>query len=260
MNLSRQNSAARWRLLATTVFVVVVFLFDVVTGGALRGVVRSIGAGVWHGAGVVVHALDRNGWLTSRATLASENEYLRAELAKVQDKAAALGVVQQENDHLQAMLNMTGEHPKGVVAIIDSPAALSPNHTFIVHAGTADGVKVGNIALTDSGFVVGTIIEVQQHTSLMKEIFASGENIAAVIDKNAITLVGKSGVGYGRLAHEMDAQVNDPVFASSSGHRPIGVVGSVEASSTNAYRDIYVDLPVTPQSLQYVYVVSADAK
>lgn len=260
MNLSRQNNIARWRLLAATVFVVVVFLFDAVTGGAIRGLVRSIGAGLWRGAGSVIHTIDRNGFLASRAALASENQYLRAELAQVQDKAALVGVLQQENNQLQAMLNMTGEHPKGVVAIIDSPASLSPNHTHIINAGSAEGIKEGDIALTDAGFVVGRIIEVQQHISLLQETFASGGDIPAIINKNTLTLVGKSGVGYGRLAHDMDASENDPVFSSTYGTHPIGIVGSVESSSTNAYRDVYVDLPVNPEVLQYVYVIPVEGQ
>ena len=260
MNLSRRNNSDRWRLLGATVFVVVVFLFDIVTGGSVRGLVRSAGSSLWHGAGVVVHALDAGGWLASRSSLASENQALRAELAQTQDRAAGYGALQEENAHLQAMLSMTGEHPKGVVAVISSPSALSPNHTHLISAGSSDGVKVGDVAVTDSGFVVGTIVDVQSHTSLMKEMFASGETITAVINKNTISITGKSGMGYGHLSHEVDAQVNDPVFAAAYGHRPIGIVGSVEASSTNAYRDIYVDSPVNPQALQYVYVVPAEAK
>lgn len=255
MNLSRQNNTARWRLFAATVFVGIVFLFDAVTGGAIRGIVRSLGAGLWRSAGSIVHMLDRNGWLASRAALASENEYLRSELAQIQDKTAGVSALQQENEQLQAMLNMTGEHPKGVVATIDSPAALSPDHTHIISAGSAEGIKVGYIALTDAGFVVGRIVEVQPHIALLQELFASTGDIPAIINKNAITLVGKSGVGYGRLAHDMNASENDPVFSSTYGMHPIGIVGSVEASSTNAYRDVYVDLPVNPQALQYVYVI-----
>jgi cell shape-determining protein MreC len=260
MNLSRRNNTERWRLLAATVLVVVVFLFDIFTGGSVRSLVRSAAGSMWQGAGAVVHALDAGGWLASRSALAGENQYLRAELAKVQDRSAGYSALLEENARLQSMLDMTKEHPKGIVAVVSSPVALSPNHTHLIAAGSSEGVKVGDVAITDAGFIVGRIIEVQAHTALMKEVFASGETLTAVINKNTITITGKSGVGYGRLAHEMEAQVNDPVFAAAFGHRPIGIVGSVESTSTNAYRDMYVDLPVNPQALQFVYVVDSAEK
>src|SRR3989344_5524118 len=122
---------------------------------SLRAGTRSVAAGAWvavHGMG---DAIDYYGGLSSRATLASENQTLRAEIARLESLSLHNDVLRSENATLRDMFSLREAHPEGIAASVLSDPAVSPYGTFVIGSGTDDGVVVGAYVLSAPRVAIG---------------------------------------------------------------------------------------------------------
>jgi hypothetical protein len=57
------------------------------------------------------------------------------------------------------------------------------------------------------------------------------------------------------VPHGVIVNAGDPVTGRTYGGRPIGIVGkSTSADASSAYSDIYIGLPVSVESMRFVYI------
>lgn len=252
---SRQRSSRRRQLLAATVAVIILFVLDVATGGAIRGAVRGAVSILWNGSAHARSAITNTGYFRTHRSLAAENAALRDQVAAYKEDAAAYDTLMAENEQLRALVHIAAQE-RGVTAPIVSSFRASPYGTFLVGAGEREGVRGGSLVLTSDGFVVGTVRELHAHTALVQGSLASGSDTDVIIGSTAATLEGRGG-GNGRVELPRDIAVatSAPVIAPSLGSRPVGIVGRVESAPASASQIAYVQLPVNLSSLRYVYIV-----
>ena len=153
-------------------------------------------------------------------------------------------------------LNILAQTTPGLAAPITSSIVSSPYGTFTIGAGSADGVAQGSLVLTADGFVIGKVTQVQAHQSLVDEVFASGAQTPVSIDGSAVVATGQGGEAQAEVPHGITVSQNDPVTAPEYGGRPIGIVQHVDSNPANAQQAVYIALPVSLASLQFVYVTS----
>ena len=256
MNSYRRNNSAGRRLLYATILVIFIFLVDVVSGGKIHQALRSTAASISRSVSGIGSSIAGSGFFTSRASLEAENRSLREELAQYQERAAGFAVLEAQVAQLQSAAKLAAQNP-GLTAPVVSSVISSPYGTFLIGAGSADGVAKGSLVLTGGGFVVGTVSDAGAHTSTVTEIFAPNTSVAAVID-GASTVVSGSGGGnaHALLPRGVGVAVGDAVLSPQFGQRAVGIVGSVASSSASASQDVYIRIPEGLASLQYVYVVS----
>jgi cell shape-determining protein MreC len=254
MNSSRPNNR---RLLAATVLVCFLFVVDVLLGGKIRNELRAGAAAASQWAEKPFAAIAGSGFFSSRAALESQNQSLTEEVAQLQERAAGSDALQAENGQLQAMAHLAQTAP-GITAPVVSSVRSSPYGTFLIGAGSQDGIARGDLVLTEGGFVVGAVGDLGAHVALVAEVFAPGASIDAILDGASVSIEG-SGGGNARtsLPRGVAIAAGDPVVAPGFRERPVGVVGNVASSSASASQDIHIRLPVNLASLQYVYIVSA---
>lgn len=252
---SATRKVGRSQLLFATILVLLIVLADLLSGGMVRGAMRSLTARVWAVSAYMRGAILESGYFASRAALSSENAGLREDLAQYREDAAAYQVLKQENESLRAMLRLAQSQP-GITAPIVSSVISSPYGTFLVGAGTADAIEKGNLVVTEGGFVVGTISEVSTHTSLVNELFAGGSSVAVLVGGTSIEAEGRGG-GNARIIVPRGISIapGDPVTSPSLGGRAVGIVGKVESDPASAVQTVYVVLPVNLGALRYIYVV-----
>ncbi|MDO8562128.1 MAG: rod shape-determining protein MreC [bacterium] len=257
----RGTQTGRKRLFFATVLVLVLFIFDALSGGKIRTLVRAVGSSVW-GLGVAIEeSIYGSGFLSTRRGLLSENSALREQVARLQERAAAYQVLKNENVGLRDILNVVdtekGENREaGITAPIVSSFRSSPYGTFQVGAGTADSVAPGDIVLSAENFVIGRIEAADSHASLVREIFAPSVSSDAVIRGVGVSVVGQGG-GNARttMPRQSEVAVGDPVVSSVLGARAVGVVGNIAEDSGSAYKSVDIYLPVNLGALQFVYIV-----
>ncbi len=267
MNSYRQSNVKRdrRRLFWGTALVVIIFIIDGISGGNLRGAVRLGGANVWSVGTHAGDAIFGSGFFSTRRALEEENQSLRGEISELQMRAAAFDVLREENAALQGLVHLA-EGSRGITAPVVSSFRSSPYGTFLIGAGTEDGVRSGSIVLVgdslrqsaDGGFVIGRIEEAGAHTSLVKGIFAPGVTTDAVIREVGISVLGRGGgQARGEIPREALVAAGDPVVSATLGGKPIGIVGKVVEDAGDASQVVYIRFPINQNEIRFVYVLPA---
>ena len=258
MNSYRQNKGRR-RLLIATVCVVLIFLVDILSGGALRALVRTGVRPIWGAGSGIVSGIFNSGFFSTRRALERENALLREQLTQSEARAAGYQALKDEHEALQGLLHVV-QGARGITAPIISSLSSSPYGTFMIGAGPSDGIALGDLVLagdsSSSGFAIGRISDVRNHTSLVTELFAPNVSTLAVIGGAETTVTGQGG-GNARAEVPRDIPVaaGDTVRSPLVGGRPIGLVGAVHADPASASQQVYIGLPVGLSALQFVYVL-----
>ena len=243
-----------------TVIVVCIAIIDRYTGNSIGMMLRGVGAKAWTAGSGVVHSIAASGFFSSRRSLVAENDSLRAQLAVLQEKAASYDVMKDENDSLQGIVRLVGNQ-SGVTAPVVSSFYASPYGTFMIGAGSEDGVLAGSLVLSGDadGFVIGHVVSASAHRSLVMQTFAPGSSVDAIIAKATVSIEGKGGGnGHTMMPHGVDVVVGDPARSPHYGDKVIGVVAAVRSDPTHAAQDVYVSLPVSLDSISYVYVIPSE--
>lgn len=256
----RTPSSGRNHLILVTFLVISLIGIDALLHGAIR---NKVHVGVALISGWVEQAGNIIGGGSLFSFGASENENsLRIErLRQSEERAAAYEALKRENDELRAFLSVVGDasdpdKKTGITAPIVSSVRSSPYGTFLIGAGSADGIVSGSVVLTSTGFVVGIVGSPGLHTAVVREIFAPGASTEVTI-RDVPGIARGFGGGNARITipRGLLIAVGDPVIAPGLGQRPIGTVGEVYSNSASASEEIYVRLPVNLASLSFVYVI-----
>ncbi len=256
MNSYRRNESRR-RLAAVSALVIFLFAADVISGGKIRGEIRAGASLVSGWGGGAVHALVGSGVFSTRASLEAQNQSLVEEVSQLEEQAAAYTVVQNENQQLQSIVHLAQTSP-GVTAPVVSSLLASPYATFLIGAGSADGITINSLVETQDGFVVGTVSNVGSHTALVTELFAPGATTEGIVDGTAVSIQGDGGGNaHTQVPHGIIIAPGDAVVAPTLGEQAIGIVGNVASSSASASQEVFIRLPTNLLSLQFVYVISS---
>ncbi len=249
----QKNDRGRSQLLYATFLIVIVFLLDLVAGGRLRGAVHAGGAYLWSGVSEISTSIGSHEIFASHKALVFENLQLKSELAAYHLKDNVYASMADENKKLRQLTNLAERLPGRATAIISSVHA-SPYGTFLIAAGSNDGVSAGSVVYAGDGYAIGIVSSVDTHTSLIKELFAPNATIQAVTGTTPLVFQGQGdGNARAQAPRESVIKVGDIVRAPSV-NAPIGIVGKVISGPTDSYSAIYIRVPDNLQTLSFVYV------
>jgi cell shape-determining protein MreC len=233
---------------------VCIVLIDVFTGGFIRAHVQTAASFVWNTGVTISRSTTGNGYFTSHRKLAGENDNLRQQLARLEERAASYEVLYAENAALRGLLNLA-QTERGITAPIVSSMSASPYGTFLIGAGERDVVS-GDLVMSEGGFVIGRVADVSATTALVREVFASEASIDVRIAGASVVAEGHGGGNArAKVPRGVALAVGDAVVAQSLGGRAVGVVGSIESDQASAEQTVYIRLPLNLSSLSFVYVV-----
>ena len=254
MNSFRPNRP-RKRLFIAALLVLVVYGVGFFSAGSLRAFLRDAGYIAWKAGSSFGAAFSGSGYLSVRRALMEENASLREQISRLEEKGAAYQVLVEENRSLREMTHIA-ELEGGVTAPITSSFRASPYGTFMIGAGSSDGILPGDIVLSSESFVIGRVEETSEDSALVRELFASGVSTDALLSNTGITIEGRGG-GNARasLPREVSISVGDPVISPIFRGRAIGIVGAVEENQSRGEKVVYIRLPLNLSALKFVYIV-----
>lgn len=259
MNLSLLSDKRRVskRLIFATVAVAMVLVADYVSGGAFRGVVRVTHGVVWDAASGIGLSTFGSGYFASKGVLKAENEAFRKRIATLEIELASVEALKLENTRLSELTRLA-ENAQGSAARITSSLRSSPYGTFLVGAGSADGIAVGDIVMVggERSVVIGEIAEVYGKSSLVREIFAPGASVEGIVGDAELTLLGRGGGNARAQAPRALALSPGDAVTSREFRGLIGTIGAISPETASAFATIYVRTPVNMSELDFVYVVS----
>ena len=171
------------------------------------------------------------------------------------EQVASLNALRTENDQLRSFVHLASS-TVGIMAPVISTPSSSPYGTFRIGRGSQDGIHINDIALSDSGFAIGVVTEVSNHSAVIEEVTSPRNQIDIVLSSTGATLVG-SGGGNGtfQLPRTNKIQIGDIIYAPTLGNYPIAQVGHIESTPSSASYDVYASLPINLNILRFVYVV-----
>lgn len=245
------------RLLTITFIVILVFVIDLASGGKIRDISQGAAGSISGTSAVAFNAIKHSGIFSTRARLAAHNEELQAEVERFREQDSAYQALKAENDQLALLAHLAQDNTGTTTAIVSSFRS-SPYGTFLIGAGTQEGIKHDSIVLTDLGFVVGRVTDVSTHTSLVTQLLSPGKSIDALIGKDPATFTGTGG-GNARaqVPRDIEVKVGDIITSGTVGGRRIGIVGKVESESADAYSTVYMRLPQNVAGMRFVFVLSS---
>lgn len=145
--------------------------------------------------------------------LKTENEALKAELAKLEKDAANAAAAQRENDRLRDLVQLRKENPdyELVDCYIIGRSSVDWTSSLTVNVGTKSGVAEGMVAITANGEVVGLVIEAGINYAVIKTVLDSSLEISATIAAS-----GYSGMVRGAYTSDLAGKLRMDFIPSSA--------------------------------------------
>ncbi len=197
-------------------------------------------------------------------TLASKNNELREENARLIDLTARIRRAMAENQQLREMLRLRERSRTPLVpADVVGRSTEGGRYFVTLDAGSANGIKVGDPVVTGTG-LVGIVSEVSEDFSLVRTLLDVDSRIAArLINASADGLIVAG--DFGQLAmknvsRRYTVSAGDIVETSSLSSLvppgiPIGMVTAASDEPSNIFKKIDVEPAVNFSSISAAFVM-----
>ena len=152
--------------------------------------VQSVLTPIRNGFSAITRTVERYyNYIFSYESLESENEYLKQQLASMEDEVRSADSLQRENDRLRELLELSEEHEdySFCAAYIVSWDSSNWKSTFTIGKGTNSGLDTGMVAITENGQVVGLITEVGSNWATITTVLDTSLEISACIASSGYT-------------------------------------------------------------------------
>ena len=171
-------------------------------------------------------------------SLVAENQKLKADMAQMEDVARQADAVSRENERLRKMIGLQSTHEsyKTVDAYIIGWSSSDFSNTFTINRGTTSGIQTNMVAITETGQVVGLVVEAGPNYAVVKTVLDSTLEISATIASSGYNGMVSGGYINGQetllqmnyLPSSSIIRNKDQVVTSGSTVYPRGlIVGSV---------------------------------
>ncbi len=226
---------------------------------AVTSSVHTLASPFWHARNVLRATVDATYTsLDSTEALVAENIALHNELSTMRRENFMARIHKRENDTLRQLLGRGEDPARLLTASILNDDIYSPYDSFIIDAGTADGVREHMLVLSPEGFAMGSVYRALDSTSIVTKF-------SAPTIETEVLLVGTSTIhtvlqGRGgdtmliRVPRDLEVATDSEVLLPTFEGNPIGTVAVVEVTPQDAYQTVYVRSPVNIHQLQYVFV------
>jgi|GEM_PF-3328997 len=198
------------------------------------------------------------------ALLRTENRLLKERIVKLQDQLSFYVSLKDENDSLRKMLDIEKKHPLDLmVAFVLWKDPSGWRRIVVVNKGKKDGATKDMLAVDESGFLIGKIIETTDNVAYVMLLSDPSFKIIAKVKDKPVegvfrgTLSGGGSLSY--VAEEGGIAEKDQLAVSESSMYPSGfLIGQVEKITKG--RDFFnpkieVRLAAHLSALKYIFIV-----
>jgi rod shape-determining protein MreC len=222
--------------------------------------------------GILAHPLSSLGYYVNNAigffvppgfrgttALSKENESLREKIILLSAENADRNLLAEENAMLKEGFGRTDEE-KIVYAIVLKKPPFSPFDTFILDAGTDQGIAVGNTVVVKS-LAIGTIVEVGSTYSKAELYSSPGKIFDGRLSSEGITLqaIGEGGgVFSAMLPIGTPVSEGDALVLPAITSKVFGIVEKVQDLPIEGFKKVLFNLPINPAEVGSVGVVISE--
>lgn len=237
-----------------------------IRGIAVLGIVALV---AW---GIVRLAMHRALFGASVANYFKTNRSLSHELIASQttiEKYAAdeaeLELLRDENTALKSELgrNVGGDGAtekgigKGILATVLFPAGRSIYDTFVIDAGSEQGIRDGARVYAFGSVALGTITSVEENRATVQLYSASGRETSGTVTGNtvAMTLIGRGGGEYEiHMPRDIHFEQGQVIAEQTTVPHTLATIIEITADPRDPFQKIRAKAPINIQALKWVVV------
>lgn len=200
----------------------------------------------------------RTGMMTV-SDVVDELRRVREENAALRIRAALYDEMRAERDRLYQRFGRTSE-TQGVIAHVLVSPARSPYDTFIIDAGSAHGIAVGNEVMFDTTLSIGVVEEVGAQGARVRLFSSPGvENQVSIGTSTAhMTAVGRGGGSFElEVPKDITVNVDDALMLAGAQRGALGFVRSVESRDADAFQTVYAASPINLFETREVLIITS---
>ncbi|MEO8637784.1 MAG: rod shape-determining protein MreC [Candidatus Taylorbacteria bacterium] len=195
-------------------------------------------------------------YFRSKGALIEENKNLKAEADDLAYGLIRLNILEKENQELKAEFGRA-KPEKSVLAYVLTSPGFSPYDTFLLDAGSKDGVAFGDTVSIAGGLGVGHIKEVFSRTSLALLYSSPGEEVTVRIPPQQIMAkaYGRGGGNFEiKLPKDIDVQKGALISMPGVDNAILGVVEAIETDATQSLQLVLVRNLFNINQIDKVYI------
>lgn len=161
-----------------------------------------------------------------------------------------------ENDALKAELRRAG-HVDGVLGHVTTLPNRSIYDTFVIDAGTKEGIAVGQIVYGFGTIALGTISDVALDHATVQLFSTSGRETSGSVGPNsvAVTLTGRGGGEYEvRLPRDLQFTTGEVIAYQSVHTAVLAEIERIATDPRDPFQKLIAKAPINLQALKWVIV------
>jgi len=245
----------RYSILKPALFLVGVFVLGFIVFSLLDGVIIRAVSPIWRGENAAAERISRIGnFFRFRNSLIKENTALKTKIASLELEIASRFAGPKEDDIIFSMLGREQETGGVVSTVLVSPPK-TPYDSFIIDAGSKEGVNAGYKALMPEGPLLGTVSEVFESSAKVRLLSAPGEETAAILERHNVPVM-LEGAGGGNfrivVSRETEVEPGDRILSADIFSHLVAVVGDVSMEPTDSFKDVRAKSPANIFRIHYL--------
>lgn len=212
---------------------------------------------VWRAENIITNNLrDKLASLRSKESLVRENSALKEQLSSLEIKLSLLAGQSNKENELLALLGRRPEGTNVAAGVLIHPPQ-TPYDMIIIDAGSKESIQAGAKVLLPEGPIIGEILEVFPNSARAVLYSASGEENAAVLERNNVPVTLK-GIGSGnfkiKLPRDVGVEIGDRILSPDLDSSLFAVVEDIEIKSTDSFKEVLARSPANIFELRFVFI------
>ena len=209
---------------------------------------------------------------TNIGAILDENEQLTAENAELRKQMVDYDRLKAENEAYKALANIQNTRPEMscVSAFVIGRDPLDAFYGFTLDQGSVDGVELNDTVVSDEGYLLGVVVEVEATSCKVMTILHPNFNAAGVVSRTRENGILNGNTTYAadglctltNLERSTETHAGDQVITTGLGgvFPPDLLVGTVQdvVPETSGKSSIAVVRPgADPRTAKHVFIVTA---
>ena len=194
--------------------------------------------------------------LMSRRQLVTKLNELQSTLDSYNAHSAGMSLLESENTALKAELGRDPQS-RGILAHVLTVPNRSFYDTFVIDAGSAEGVQVEQQAYAFNAIALGTVSQVSEHNAVITLFSAPGRETTgtAVGSDVAVTLIGRGGGEYEvRMPRDVHFEIGSSIALQSVYPAVLAEVQKIVTDPRDPFQRLLAKAPVNLTALKWVVV------
>ncbi len=255
---SKPKSRYNLKTILIGVFFVLLLLLSIVFPSFTTGVLHTAVKPFWFAKDKSIDVSNYFfGFFSLKSSLIKQNTALEEELVNLRMTKIDYEILMKENEELRLGFGMSNGSNKIISNILSKPPQ-SPFDTFVIDAGSASGINVGDRVYVSDTIIVGSVAEVTEKTSIVKLFSSGGQEIEVISSRTGGNFVikGSGGSNYSmEIPKETDVVWGDVFLYPGSNSAVVATVYYVDSSSQSSFKTVHLRFPVNIFQSKRVFVV-----